>query len=101
MTNIALDILSSPSTIAADIALLGHKVAFLAVVGSAMSECAYSAVAAERPDAPTGDDLAYAVQALGRAMTDRELAWYREGFAAEHAHWSSDIPSDELERLGL
>lgn len=81
MTNIALDILSSPSTIAADIALdILSKVAFFAVVGSAMNECAYSAVAAERPDAPTADDLAYAVQALGRAMTDRELAWYREGF---------------------
>ena len=101
MTNTALDTLSSPSTITADIALLAHKVVFFAAVGSAMSERAYSAVGDERSDVPTADDLAYAVEILGRAMTDRELAWYYEGFAAEHAHWSSDIPSDEIERLGL
>ena len=48
MTNTALDTLSSPSTITADIALLAHKVAFFAAVGSAMSECAYSAVGDEQ-----------------------------------------------------
>lgn len=89
------------TSLSAEILALAAKTHFYARVGSAMSECAYGAVGHDRDASPSEDDVAYAEEALGREMSSTERGWFAEGFAAEHAHWSSDIEDDERDRRGL
>lgn len=85
------------TTLSAEILALAAKTHFYARVGSAMSERAYDAVGHGRDASPSEDDVACAEEALGHEMSSTERDW----FAAEHAHWSSDIEDDERDRRGL